>query len=367
MNFNSPESLLEYLKSKLNESSSGYDSADIIDSFSPNKTVRTIKIVTSTDRKELYIKVKLILGTYADPRDSSEQTYLPVLFVKTGVNPKGKEVTTKVLVKPSNGLLMLKEPMYNQLLFNLSNFKSLRRSTDSVYEFNIIKKFNKELMDIGEGLPVHVAIQDKLYKDIVGMVSGPVFAKADFILIDKNGQPQCFISHKAGSSAKDFQQYSGISERAGKYIFNSAEVVKFKNDVTKMAESNNINSAVYRNIRDTKVKERAVFGKDFNKATNTKSVDNIDFLAQGDIIISLIGKKNSGLGSTPLIKINFSTKLINKRNISQITSGSYDPVLGARPGESYRKLESELTTVYGVRAGIFPEGAIRSRRNSKKI
>lgn len=365
MNFNSPESLLKHLKSNLDKSN--YDSAEVIDSFSPNKTVYTIKVVTSTDRVEVFDSIEKMLRRAGNPRISSEQTYLPVFFVKTGVNPNGKEVTTKILVKPSNGLLMLKEPMYNQLLFNLSNFKSLRRSTDSVYEFNIIKKFNMELMDIGEGLPVHVAIQDKIYKDIIGMVSGPAFAKADFMLIDKYGQPQCFISHKAGSSAKDFQQYSGISNRAGNYIFNSAEVVKFRNDVVKMAEGNNINAAVYRDIRDVKVKERAVFGKDFNKATNAKSPDNIDFFAQGDIIISLIGKKMSNFGTTPLIKVNFSTKLINKRNISQMASGSYNPVLGARPGESYRKLESELTSVYGVRAGIFPEGAIKSRRNATKI
>lgn len=365
MNFNSPESLLKHLISNLDKSN--YDTADLIDSFSPNKTVYTIKVVTSTDRVEVFDSIEKMLGRAGNPRISSEQTYLPVFFVKTGVNPNGKEVTTKVLVKPSNGLLMLKEPMYNQLLFNLSNFKALRRSTDSVYEFNIIKKFNTELMGIGEGLPVHVAIQDKLYRDIVGMVSGPAFAKADFMLIDKYGQPQCFISHKAGSSAKDFQQYSGISNRAGIYISNSPEVTKFKNDVVKLAESNNINAAVYRDIKDVKVKERAVFGKDFNKSTNAKSADNIDFFAQGDIIISLIGKKSSNFGSTPLVKVNFSTKLINKRNVAQMTSGSYNPVLGARPGESYRKLESELTSVYGVRAGIFPEGAIKSRRNATKI
>lgn len=365
MNFNSPESLLDYLKSKLNKNL--YDTISILEGITPSRYVYTLKVVTSTDRVELFKTIKLILDKDANDRVSSEQSYLPVFFVKTGVNPNGKEITTKVLVKPSNGLLMLKEPMYNQLLFNLNNFKSLRRSTDSVYEFNIIKKFNMELMDIGEGLPVHVAIQDKLYKDIIGMVSGPAFAKADLILIDKYGQPQCYISHKAGSSARDFQQYSGISSRSGNYIFNSPEVVKFKNDVVKLAESNNINAAVYRDIKDVKVKERAVFGKDFNKSTNAKSADNIDFFAQGDIIISLIGKKSSNFGSTPLVKVNFSTKLINKKNIAQMTSGSYDPVLGARPGESYRKLESELTSVYGVRAGIFPEGAIKSRRNATKI
>lgn len=366
MSFNSPQELVSHLRDNLDKKY--FKTIELIDfSTSPGKYIYTIRIITDSSREDTFKPVKALLGTFAIHKPSSEQTYLDVFFVNTGINSRGKATTTKILIKPSNGLLMIKEPMFNGLLANLSNFKSLKRTPDSIYEYKIVRKFNETLINIGQGLPVHVSVNNKMFYNIIGMVSGPAFAKGDLILIDKDGQQVCFLSHKAGSSPKDFQQYSGISPRAGEYISNNKEVIKFKNELAAMSNEELSSTAYLRKIRDVSVKNKAVFGKDFNRSSFNRSPNNIDFFAQGDINISQAGNKKASFGTTPVLKINFTSKLVHKENINAMTGSNYDPVLGARPGEAYRKVDAELTTIYGVRAGIFPEGYIKNRKNYKKI
>lgn len=366
MSFQSPIDLVNYLESNLGKDY--YQDISLIDTGDiTKKTVVTIKVTTDKSRYDTFEAIEALLGNRASSKLTSDQIYLKVFFVKCGVNKLDREVTAKILIKPSRGLLYFKEPLFNKMLADLSNFKSIKMTPGSVYEYETIKKFNNNVDKIGQGLPVHVAVQDKLFKNIVGMVSGPAGAKADLILIDKDGQPQCYISHKGGSSTKDFQQYSGISGRAGDYIVNSKEVTKFKSDLAERPLEELSKSSYLREIRDVKLKERSVFGKDFNKSTNYKSSDNVDFFAQGDVIINLIGSKSAAVGNLPLLRLSFNTKLVHKSKIGLITNNNYDPVLGARPGESYRKFDSELTSIYGVRVGIFPEGAIKNRKNFQKI
>lgn len=364
MNFNSPQELVSYLRSNLGKKYfkkiSITDTGDL-----SKKNVINVKVVTDDDRYNTYEALIDLLGRSAVPKLTSDQLYLNVLYVKCGYNSAGKEISAKILIKPSDGSLYFREPLFNRMLANLSNFKNVRMTPGSVYEYRTIKEFNDSVEKIGQGLPVHVSMQDKLFKNIVGMVSGPAGAKADLVLIDKDGQAQCFISHKAGSSPKDFQQYSGISGTAGSFIANNAEVIKFKNDVAGISQDKLTKTSYIREIRNIKIKEKAVFGKDFSKSITSKSPDNIDFFAQGDVIINLIGTKSDAVGKLPLVRLNFSTKLVHKSKINLLTTNNYDPVLAARPGESYRKLESELTTVYGVRAGIFPEGTIKTRKHEK--
>ena len=69
--------------------------------------------------------------------------------------------------------------------------------------------------------PVDLKIQGDTtkYKILLGLYAGSSGVHADFVGIDGDGEQKCFISHKDGQRAKDFQQYSGISSKAGNNIF----------------------------------------------------------------------------------------------------------------------------------------------------
>jgi hypothetical protein len=96
--------------------------------------------------------------------------------------------------------------------------------------------------------------------------------KADFKIVDEDSEPFIFISHKDGKTAKDFQQYGGISDSK---IFNHPEVVAF---VEKMKSINIDFSelpvggrefAVI--IKDPKLAAMSIFGADLGGSFGLKN------------------------------------------------------------------------------------------------
>jgi hypothetical protein len=106
-------------------------------------------------------------------------------------------------------------------------------------------------------------------------------SKADFVLIDNNGEEVCFISHKHGIRPKDFQQWSGTSRRFQQEIFDHPETQSFIselknrfNDVLPPA------TTVARKIKDDRLKKLAVFGNDFG---NNFNKNNVSAVMQGKL------------------------------------------------------------------------------------
>ena len=156
------------------------------------------------------------------------------------------------------------------------------------------------------------------------MIPGPFGAKADFVGVDSMGNPKFYISHKEGSTATDFQQYSGITQRgAGSKISNHDEVRKFVESIDNKTRKEVLETAYWRKIQDSKLKKYAVFGKDSDAGPSRPGINNVDFFAQGKLILKSDTR-------TRRVKVDFSTLLVARDDLHKLGHGDYEPTLGTR-------------------------------------
>jgi len=357
MQFITPEEVLNFLTSNIKTSyKERYSSVSILDE---GVSYKKIKFETQS-RWELHDSIQELLNlnnVSYELKKTSEQTNLEVFYIPTG------KITTRVLIKPKGGREWLKQGFWNEALQSLPNWRTLFNVPDNQIEFEVLRQCNDQIAKLGNGKPIEVQIKGAIYKNIIGVVSGPAGHKADFMGINKDGQAVFYISHKAGNTVKDFQQYSGISNKSGQTIYNHEEVKSFRKDISEKTTEDFRNNMFFRPIDDVKLKQYAVFGKDY---MNSKfSSNNINFFAQGRPIFTVIRRSTKRNATT--LKLDFTTKLISRRQITQF-SREYEPYLGARQGEAYRTVDatdSGGSKVTGVRAGVFAKGYIESRTSEK--
>ena len=154
-----------------------------------------------------------------------------------------------------------------------------------------------------------------------------------YINRDKNNKPVIFISHKNGTTPKDFQQYSGF-----KYLIEEYEEVR--DFVKAVAESTYYTdqalapkTLLTRGIKEEDIKKKAVYGYEHGK--ESFSVNNCQALIQGDIWLE---------SKEDYYEIN-GTKLFTTPNIP---SDEYEPVFGV----SYRSNMSSMG-IQNARFGIY--------------
>jgi hypothetical protein len=300
------------------------------------------------------------LGFTTQPlRDSKPEFKIPksTLRFKT---KDGRLITRKrninIKVLPKSGKTYLQSGWENPLIYDLKRYYKLpremaRTNPDNYAEYLVLRQFN-QLVD---ETPVAVTIGSKKFDSIAGMIPGPPGAKADFVAIDINGKPKFYISHKEGSDADDFQQYSGISRRgAGKKIADHKAVKKFVEALDSREELFTEETAYWRDIGSTKLKQYAVFGKDFDNGPSNPGVNNVDFFAQGNIILH-------SDTNTRRVYVRFSKVLIARKDLYRIFRGDYNPTLGARKGETSRKVGRHN----GVRGGIWSSKYIKDRSSTE--
>ena len=321
-----------------------------------SKTGRSIRylIFKTSYRADLHdsilelLKFKRIVHTRTLKRH--EQTNLEVIDIST------KNDNVRILIKPKSGREWRQQSYWNQRLETLDNWRDLKGYPDTQIEFEILSVMNMQIEKLGDMKSVKTRIKSRIYKDIIGFVPGKAGAKADFVGVNSKGKPVIFISHKDGRGPKDFQQYSGLSSRAGGSIYDHPEVQEFRKDIAKKETSDFYSTAYYRDIEDTRLKQRAVFGKDYGPGGQNEN--NIGIFAQGKPILTKT--------STGCITVSFQTKIVDSTQLSQLEREGYTPTLGARRGEAYRSVEYLTDKVDGVRGGIFSKGYIEGR-NSEPI
>lgn len=132
--------------------------------------------------------------------------------------------------------------------------------------------------------PITVAVKNTRVSDIVGVEKTAGTPKSDFHLLDSEGKPVIWISHKDGRGAKDFQQWGGISERIEPEINRHPETQKFIEDLRK-AYPNGVGAepgqpkSLYRKIHDSKLKFMTIYGNQFFAAH--LGPQNVSVLLQG--------------------------------------------------------------------------------------
>jgi hypothetical protein len=111
--------------------------------------------------------------------------------------------------------------------------------------------------------------------------------KSDFSVVDEQGNEIIWISHKEGSSPRDFQQWGGMTEDR---IQNHPEAQKF---IKQMQEKfpNGIPSAmtVGKIINDHMLKKYAVYGVDYSEK-GTLGQQNVSVVLQGTVKLFKYGK-----------------------------------------------------------------------------
>lgn len=320
------------------------------------ETTRADQILFYTDnsRQDLYEAVighaKYLGFTTQSLREGKPEFKIPKSTLKF---KRDRQIEIKVL--PKSGRTYLKSGWENPLIYDLKRYNKLpsniaRTNPDNYEEYEVIKKFN-QLVD---ELCVDVVIGGKVYSSIAGMVPGPAGAKADFVGVDSKGNPKFYISYKEGSTATDFQQYSGITQRgAGAKISSHDEVRQFVESINDKTRNEVLETAYWRKIKDSKLKKYAVFGKDSDAGPSRPGVNNVDFFAQGKLILTSDTRSRR-------VKVNFSTLLIARNDLYKLT-GDYEPTLGTRRGEVSRKVGKHSN----VRGGIWSSKYIKDRTSEE--
>jgi hypothetical protein len=280
-------------------------------------------------------------------------------FPYLSIQPESKK-EIRIVFKFLVGMDSKNYHWWNEALDNLFKTKqNLRKTPSDKNEIEVITTINQQIEKLGQNLPVKLKIQNKIFNDVVGFVGGSAGKKADFVIINKNGDDIGYISYKSGSSATQFQQYAGIQKSAKKdednslFLSSDKEVIEFTTKAENLyrSDDNYFNkNSVYKIINDPTLKNKAVFGEEYGRK---KSENNVDFFAQG--IPKLIERNG-------IINLFFSKRLVHNGELSRLR-GDYEPVLGIRKGETNRYLK----TIKGVRGGIWTKKYMKTRRNSKNI
>ena len=164
----------------------------------------------------------------------------------------------------------------------------------------IAEAIDKELADpkstMDKDCPgITVKVGSHEFEHVVGVNKVAGTPKADLALVacvNKKLKNVGFLSHKMGSKAKDFGQWSGLTLKAGRVISDHPEVVRFIADVKAWTEANPewakpSGVAVRREIQDRDLMMYAVYGPDFGKKFGT---ENVHAVLQGNPKLNKQGK-----------------------------------------------------------------------------
>jgi len=197
-------------------------------------------------------------------------------------------------------------------------------------------EFQKELANVMKKekvAAIDMIVGKRKIKNVVAMESTPGVPKADFHLLDLDGNEVAWISHKAGKTSKDFQQYGGVTHPV---LQQSKGVQKFIEDVRELRPDGlSKGESFWREVKDTNVIHQSIWGIDFGKK---RGRDNVDEFHQGFMKLKKSGK---------------SYKIVSTHhaNNGEEPKGEYDAYYVAR----YQGSRGQFG-IQNVRLGVFPKG-----------
>jgi hypothetical protein len=205
--------------------------------------------------------------------------------------------------------------------------------------------------------PITLKIGTKTYNNVVGVNKVAGTPKADLVFVSYNESSKsfaevCYVSHKKGSTYRDFGQWSGISPSAGSSIFDHPLTQKFIADVQKHADktfNNKAISATFTIVKKIEGKNsldlmmRSMYGPDYGSPG--RGANNIDFLLQGTPSLTKLGKS---------YQLSMSGSI--HANGEMLTSG-FVPAFMA-----YRKGSKGDRSQFGVPGGRFVISPIGGRK-----
>lgn len=126
---------------------------------------------------------------------------------------------------------------------------------------------------------IDVVIKDKIYK-VSGIRLSSGSPKSDFELLNSNGNPCVWISHKGAKAAYGFQQWGGLSKLKEPKIFAHEETQRFLNDLKEMYPSGlSPRDSLIRRIHDPKLKMMSCYGNAYGSPKT--GPHNVDLIIHG--------------------------------------------------------------------------------------
>jgi len=223
------------------------------------------------------------------------------------------------------------------------------------YEDEVVDAITAYILEAGGKIDIRLKGDTKTYKDIAyaikvdsaikakaGVKGDP---KADIILCKDKSNPTAagsiYVSHKKEGGPEAFQQYGGLSEQAGEYIYNHPLVQSFLGRVAGiMGGADSLSSPVMGLFKDVELSNMSIYGPDFGKAF---SLQHTQIIGQGKPVF-----KNQ----TKYVEMSFSSHMSLSGDLSHFTGG-YLPVFGAtfRAGRGFTYKGKRYN---GARVAIYP-------------
>jgi len=155
--------------------------------------------------------------------------------------------------------------------------------------------------------------------NVADIISTPGTPKSDFHLVDDKGKAVAWISHKAAKTAKDFQQYGGLTKEFDTHYKKSKDVVAFLDTVRKMRPKGlQRGDSLWRYVKDKKVVLYTVWGPDYGK---TPGINNVDEFHQDEMKLVKVGS---------VYEIKSLHKMINGQLPKPSSLGDYTGIYVAR-------------------------------------
>ena len=236
------------------------------------------------------------------------------------------------------------ELMYPKDFYKTSQFGGKGAGSGTVAEDRNLKIFRAEIQKVLEKtgelyLTLDIGNRKVKCADCITVPAPPGRApKADFAIIDPEGNQVAWISHKDGSKPQDFQQYGGLS---GPAFASSSEVKKFMNDIAKLYPKGlESGISLQRPVKDNKVIMKSVYGIDFG---GNRGINNVDEFHQGPMGLNKLGN-------------SYKIKSVHSgKNGTALKGSGYEPIYFARYTTD-RGANVAGLFVGKARIGVFPAG-----------
>ena len=187
---------------------------------------------------------------------------------------------------------------------------------------------------VASGGPINIKVGNKTVRGCVGVEKTAGTPKSDFHIVNENGKPVIFISHKKGSKPTDFQQWSGMTEEK---IINHSETKSFIAHCQAIfGKKMPSGTSIYKKIVESNLKMMSVFGVDYG---GSSGINNVDVLIQGDPGLEKLGG-NDFWRLTATANIHYN---------GDLPQGGFDPVMTL----IYKGDRSQFG-IQGARASIYP-------------
>ena len=256
------------------------------------------------------------------------------------------------------------------------------------WESSVVYQINKEIDNLSdklsddEGVVLKIAGQDYIvfFATLAKQTGSPKaditlngwktkdYSKLDPKIRIGEKHPVVWISHKKGTSANDFQNWGGISERNERKIASKKATKEFVEKITEtLAENPAKQGDLYTmEISDNEIKYLSVFGRDWKRGSLNYGPNNVNVVIQGNVDLVFTGQYDHYL-NRPIYKIKAIHVIENFGTVGSFypfdnKTSDYNAVFAMRyaSDRSNAKLPN-------ARLGIYPQGWRQAKTKGTKL